>query len=95
MNINFNTHSQARAWEQSQSPVGGDCHHTIFNVIYKTKFQSFFMPIIGAIAIAPYSLSARFYFMRILFSGALETAPYRFIENKNHTNTTFHSETKT
>jgi hypothetical protein len=83
--------------KQNQNPVGGDCHHTIFNSIYKTKFQSFFMPIIGAMAIALYgskSLSARFYFMRILFNGALKTVPYRFSKNKNHTNTTILSETK-
>ena len=37
--------------------VGCDCYHTILHSIFKIKFQSFFMPIIGAMAIAPY----RFY----------------------------------
>jgi len=45
--INFNIHFQA---------VGGDCHHTIFSPIFKIKFQSLFMPIVGAMAIAPYGL---------------------------------------
>ncbi len=38
------------------------------------------------------SLSARFYFMRILFNGALKTAPYDFF---NPTNTSTFSEKKT
>jgi len=60
--------------------VGGDCYHTIFNFISKSKFWYFFMPIIGAMAIAPYGLSnikilsAKFSFIPILFCGALENS---------------------
>ena len=71
--INSNIYSQTGTWEQGQSPVGCDCYRTI-HTKFKTKFQFFFMPIFGAMAIAPYgslSLSARFYFMPILFNGAL------------------------
>ena len=77
--INSNTHSQTGTWKQKQSPVGCDCYRTI-HTKFKTKFQFFFMPIFGAMAIAPYgflSLSASFYFMRILFNGALGNAPYK------------------
>ena len=58
--------------------VGGDCHHTIINPILKIKPWFFFIPYIGAIAIAPYvkTLSAKFYLIPILFNGALKTAPY-------------------
>ena len=62
--------------------VGGDCHHTIINLIFQMKSWFFFMPDVGAMAIAPYgclnikNLSAKLYFMPILFCGALETAPY-------------------
>ena len=34
--------------------VGGDCHHTIINPIFKTESWLFFIPNIGAMAIAPY-----------------------------------------
>jgi len=34
--------------------VGGDCYHTILNHIFKIKSLYFFMPNIGAMAIAPY-----------------------------------------
>jgi len=51
---NSNRHSQAGVWEQGRSPVGCDCYHTILHSIFKIKFQSFFMTIIGAMAIAPY-----------------------------------------
>ncbi len=51
--INFNIDSKTKAWEQGQSPVGCDCYRTIYTTL-KTKFQFFFMPIFGAIAIAPY-----------------------------------------
>jgi len=50
--INSNTHSQAVAWEQGLRPVGGDCYHTIINPIFKIKPWFFFMPNIGAMAIA-------------------------------------------
>ena len=50
---NSNTHSQTGVWEQGRSPVGCDCYRTIC-LIFKTKFQFFFMPIFGAMAIAPY-----------------------------------------
>jgi len=33
--------------------VGGDCYRTIYR-IFNIKFQSLFMPIVGAMAIAPY-----------------------------------------
>ena len=51
---NSNTHSPTGVWKQKQSLVGGDCYHTIFYLIFKIEFQSFFMPIVGAMAIAPY-----------------------------------------
>jgi len=50
---NSNTHSQTRVWEQRQSPVVCDCYRTIYTT-FKMKFQSLFMPIVGAIAIVPY-----------------------------------------
>ena len=52
--INSNTYSQRGRWEQGQSPVGGDCYHTILNPIFKTKSLLFFIPDVGAMAIAPY-----------------------------------------
>jgi len=70
--INFNIHFQT---------VGGDCHHTIFSPIFKTELKSSFMPIVGAIAIAPYhlqNLSAKFDFMRILFNSRLKPYPTDF-----------------
>jgi len=33
--------------------VGGDCYRTIY-ATFEIKFQSLFMPIVGAMAIAPY-----------------------------------------
>ena len=72
--------------QQNQSPVGGDCYHTISHSIFKIKFQSFFIPIVAAMAIAPYSflsLSARRHFMPIFLNGALETAPYGFFKENN------------
>jgi len=60
--------------------VGGDCYRTIYRT-FKTEFKSLFMPIVGAMAIASYgfkSLSARFYFMRILFDGRLKPYPTNF-----------------
>ncbi|MBU1669321.1 hypothetical protein KKC13_13000 [bacterium] len=74
--INSNTDSQTEILEQGLCPVGGDCYHTI---CLKLKIDFFVMPIIGTMAIAPYgilSLSSKFYFMPILFNGALKTAPY-------------------
>jgi len=56
--------------------VGGDCYRTIYTT-FKIKFQSLFIPIVGAMAIAPYgvqSLSAKFYFMPTLINGALENS---------------------
>ena len=41
------------------------------------------------------SLLARFYFMRILFNGALKTAPYKCFNNQNPTNTSTLTEKKT
>ena len=52
--INFNPCSQRERWEQGRSPVGGDCYHTILNPLFKINFWLFFMPNIGAMAIAPY-----------------------------------------
>jgi len=78
-----NIHSQ-----QGQSHVGGDCYHTILNPIFKMKSWFYFMPDIGAMAIAPYgflnikSLSANLFFMPILFYGALKTAPYGGFTNQ-------------
>jgi len=57
----------------------GDCYRTI-DTTFKIKFQSLFMPIVGAMAIAPYgfkSLSARFLFMPTLINGALENSTLR------------------
>ena len=45
INYNFNTHFQARVWEQGRSPVGSDCYHPIY-LNCKTDF--FLMFIIGA-----------------------------------------------
>ena len=45
------TNSNTRTLKQEQSPVGGDCYHTIY-LNCKTNF--FFMVIVGAMAIAPY-----------------------------------------
>ncbi len=50
--INTNRHSQAGILEQERS-VGGDCYHTI-DVTFKMKFQFYFVPMVGAMAIAPY-----------------------------------------
>ena len=88
---NSNTHSQQGRWEQGQSPVGGDCYHTIINLIFKMKSWLFFMPNIGAMAYPkgisvghrPHgfldikTLSARFYCMPILLNGALENSTLR------------------
>jgi len=52
--INSNTHSQRGHWEQGQSPVGGDCHHTIINLIFKIEFYIYYLFKVGAMAIAPY-----------------------------------------
>jgi len=88
MNFNSNTYSQRGRWEQGQSPIGGDCYHTILNPIFKIKSCFSFMPDIGAMAIAPYeflnikSLSANLFFMPILFCGALKTAPYEGFTNQ-------------
>ena len=54
--VSSNTHSQRGRWEQGRSPVGGDCHHTILNLIFKIRFRFSFMPNVGAMAIAPYGL---------------------------------------
>jgi len=66
-----------------KNSVGGDCYHTILNPIFTIKpwFNNLFY--IGAMAITPYgkSLSARFYFMPILFNGALENSTLRDIFN--------------
>jgi len=71
MNLNTNIHSQRGRWEEGQSHVGGDCYHTIFNFISKRKPWYFFMPIVGAMAIASYKFS------NTLFSGALENSTLR------------------
>jgi len=76
-------------YKQGQSPVGSDCYRTIYTT-FKMRFQSLFMPIVGAMAIAPYgtkSLSARFYFMRILFDGRLKPYPtgFQFLKHYNLT----------
>jgi hypothetical protein len=56
------------------------------------------MPIVGAMAIAPYgffdvkSLSARLSFIPILFNGALENSTLRnFFQNPKHYNLTYFS----
>jgi len=68
--INSNLYSQRGHWEQGQSPVGGDCYHTIINPIFKTKSLLFFMPDIGAMAIAPYRIQKYYnltYFSQKIF----------------------------
>ena len=50
MDKNSNRYSQRGRWEQGRSPVGGDCYHTIINLIFKMKFWFFLMPNIGAMA---------------------------------------------
>jgi len=90
MNIINKKYFHHKPWKQKQSPVGGDCYHTILNSIFKTELKSSFMPIVGAMAIAPYhlqSLSARFYFIQILFDGRLKPYPtdsrYKFYYKEN------------
>jgi len=39
---------------QQKKIVGEDCYHTILTLIFKIKPLLFFMPHIGAMAIAPY-----------------------------------------
>jgi len=93
MNLYKIIHSQTKIFEQGQSPVGGNCYRTIYTT-FKTKFKSLFIPIIGAMAIAPYgakSLLARFYFMRILFDGRLKPYPTSFKFSK-HYNLTYFSQ---
>jgi len=48
----------------------------------------FFLPNIGAMAIAPYvrSLSAKLFFLPIFICGALKTAPYGGFINQEHLN---------
>jgi len=41
-------------WEEGQSPVGGDCYHTILNPIFKIEFYIYHLLKAGAMAIAPY-----------------------------------------
>jgi len=49
--INNNSHMHS---QQGRSPVGGDCYHTILNLVFKIKSRLLFIPNIGAMAIAPY-----------------------------------------
>ena len=42
--------------EKGRSPVGGDCYHTIMNLIFKIKSGFFFMPTLGALGNVPYKL---------------------------------------
>ena len=86
LGMNINT---IEALTQIQSPAGCDCYRTIYTT-FKIKFKSLFMPIVGAMAIAPYhlqSLSARFYFIQILFDGRLKPYPtdsrYKFYYKEN------------
>jgi len=46
---NSNTHSQ-----QGKNPVGGDCYHSILNLIFKIKLYIYSLLEVGAMAIAPY-----------------------------------------
>jgi len=68
MNLNSNMHSQQGRWEQGRSPVGGDCYHTILNLISKIKFYIYYLLEVGAMAIAPYG----FFVMPRLLNDALE-----------------------
>ena len=80
MNINSNTYSQAGAWERRQSPIKGDCHRTNMRNKKEPIFYFEYGIYNGVIAITPYgylnikSLSAKFYFLPILFCGALENS---------------------
>ena len=40
--------------EKGRSPVGGDCYHTILNLIFKINFYIHYLLVAGAMAIAPY-----------------------------------------
>jgi len=69
--IYSNTHSQTGVWERRRSPVGCDCYRTIYTT-FKMRFQSLFMPIVGAIAIAPYGFFKTLkYYNLIYFSQKL------------------------
>jgi len=80
MNLNSNMHSPRGRWERGRSPVGGDCYHTILNLIFTTKLYIDNLLEVGAMAIAPYSfsdiksLSAKLYFIPSLLNGALENS---------------------
>ncbi|CAA6806701.1 MAG: Unknown protein [uncultured Sulfurovum sp.] len=77
--IDSNRHSQVGVWKQGQSSVKADCYHTIY---LKFKIDFFFIPSIGRMVITFYgilSLTAKLYFIPILFNGALKTAPYKNI----------------
>ena len=39
--------------EKGRNPVGGDCYHTIMNLIFKIKFYIYYLLEVGAMAIAP------------------------------------------
>jgi len=83
MNLNSNMHSPRGRWERGRSPVGGDCYHTILNLIFTTKLYIDNLLEVGAMAIAPYSfsdiksLSAKLYFIPSLLNGALENSTLR------------------
>jgi len=61
--------------------VGGDCYRTISKPIFKIKTWLFFLPYVGAMAIAPYG--KQLFFLPIFLLGTLKTAPYGgFINQK-------------
>ena len=54
--------------------VGGDCYRTISKPIFKIKTWLFFLPYVGAIAIAPYG--KHLFYLPTFMIGALKIAPY-------------------
>ena len=70
--INSNTHSQIKTWEQGRSPVG--CSPRL----HRLSEYSF-----GFVGVVRGLHPTRFYFIPILFNGALGNALYGFLRMKN------------
>ena len=70
--INSNMYSQRGRWERGRSPVG-----CVFQRTVKIKLE-----LLSNICGERKSLSAKRFFMPILFNGALKTAPYELCYDK-------------